>query len=75
MIALAEPSRLIILIPADLDDGEYTLTVTTQYKGTSNDYFKTPRSTSQTIYVGGAPQTPGTGSGGDAGESEEGSFG
>lgn len=46
-----------------------------EYKGSSNDYFKTPRSTSQTIYVGGAPQTPGTGSGGGAGESEEGSFG
>lgn len=78
MIALAEPSRLIILIPADLDDGEYTLTVTTQYKETSNDYFKTPRSTSQTIYVGGAPQTPGTGGaggGGGTGEGEEGSFG
>lgn len=29
-----------------------------EYKGSSNDYFKTPRSTSQTIYVGGAPQTP-----------------
>ncbi len=58
----------------DLNDGNYTLTVTTQYKGTSNDYLKTPRSTSQTIYIDGAPQTPGTG-GGRKDEGEEGTFG
>ena len=74
MIAIAAPSRLVILIPADLDDGEYTLTVTTQYKGSSTEYLKTPRSTSQTIYVGGAPQTPGTGGGGEE-EGEEGTYG
>lgn len=68
MIALAEPSRLVILIPSDLDDGEYTLTVTTQYKGSSNDFLKTPRSTSQTIYIGGAPQTPDSGDDDDSGQ-------
>lgn len=55
MIALAEPSRLILLIPAGLADGEYTLTVTTQYKGSSTEFLKTPRSTSQSIYIGGVP--------------------
>ena len=30
MIVLNEPSRLIILLPASLEDGEYTITVTTQ---------------------------------------------
>ncbi|HIZ02044.1 MAG TPA: DUF4469 domain-containing protein [Candidatus Bacteroides merdipullorum] len=68
MIAVAEPSRLVILIPSDLDDGEYTLTVTTQYKGSSNDFLKTPRSTSQTIYIGGAPQTPDSGDDDDSGQ-------
>lgn len=60
MIVLSEPSRLIIQLPADLDDGEYTLTVTTQYCGTK-ELLKNPRSTSQTIYIGGAPQQPGGG--------------
>lgn len=70
MIVLNEPSRLILLLPAGLDDGEYTLTVTTQYKGSSNDLLKTPRSASQTLYIGGAPDsgstvTPGGGGGSD----------
>ena len=67
MIALAEPSRLVILIPSDLDDGEYTLTVTTQYSGGARPLVN-PRSTSQTIYIGGAPQTPDSGDGDDSGQ-------
>lgn len=66
MIALAKPSQLIILIPADLDDGEYTLTVTTQYCGGSV-LLKEPRSTSQNIYIGGTPQQPGGGEEGGGG--------
>lgn len=71
MIAVAEPSRLVILIPAGLDDGEYTLTVTTQYSGGARPLVN-PRSTSQTIYIGGTPQTPG---GEDGDDSGQGSFG
>lgn len=71
MIALAEPSRLILLIPAGLADGEYTLTITTQYKGSSTEFLKTPRSTSQSIYIGGAPDGGGGESGGGDGGLDE----
>ena len=61
MIVVNEPSRLVILIPSGLEDGEYTLTVTTQFKGSSNtDLLKTPRSTSQTLYIGQVPAGGGT---------------
>ena len=40
------------------DDGEYTLTVTTQYRGGGGDLLKTPRSTSHTIYIGKAVAPP-----------------
>lgn len=73
MIVLNEPSRLIILLPASLEDGEYTLTVTTQYRGGGGGLLKTPRSTSHTIYIGEAPEDGGStekpgGSGGDSDE-------
>lgn len=70
MIALAEPSRLILLIPAGLADGEYTLTVTTQYRGSSTDFLKMPRSTSQSIYIGGVPDGGEGGGGNDGGGGE-----
>lgn len=71
MIVLNEPSRLIILLPAGLEDGEYTLTVTTQYKGSSTELLKTPRSTSQTIYIGSAPSGGGSGNSGGSDEGQE----
>lgn len=76
MIVLNEPSRLIILLPASLEDGEYTITVTTQYKGSSTDLLKTPRSTSHNIYVGGLPDDGGSteepdGEGSDDGDQTE----
>lgn len=55
MIVVNEPSRLVILIPAGMEDGEYTLTVTTQFKGNNVEFLKNPRSTSQTLYIGTAP--------------------
>lgn len=68
MIVVNEPSRLVILIPAGMEDGEYTLTVTTQFKGSSNkEYLKTPRSTSQTLYIGTAPASGGGSSEGGGG--------
>jgi hypothetical protein len=42
-IVLNEPSRLLIFVPASLATGEYTLTVMTQYSGTSRP-LKEPRS-------------------------------
>lgn len=51
LIASNKPSELTLLIPADLSNGEYTLTVTTQYTGGA--LLKSPRSASTTIWVGG----------------------
>ena len=68
-IVLAEPSRLILNLPAGLADGEYILTITTQYKGSSTEFLKEPRSTSQSIYIGSAPSGGGE-SGGDGGLDE-----
>ena len=51
MLVVNNPSQLIILLPSDLTDGHYTLTVTTQYSGT-NTLLKTPRSTSKVITIG-----------------------
>ena len=62
MIAVNDPSRLIFLIPAGLADGEYTLTVTTQWNN-SQSLLKTPRSVTQKLYIGVTPEQPGDGSG------------
>lgn len=62
MIAVNDPSRLIFLIPAGLADGEYTLTVTTQWNN-SQSLLKTPRSVTQKLYIGVPPEQPGDGSG------------
>lgn len=74
MIAQNDPSKIIILLPTGLSDGTYTLTVTTQFTSGSKALLKTPRSSSQIIYVGEAPaggggNTPGSGGNdGDPGE-------
>lgn len=41
-IVINEPSRLLILIPATLPDGEYKLSITTQFTG-GNSLLKAPR--------------------------------
>ena len=53
-ITINNPSSLTLLLPADLAEGEYTLTVTTQY-GSAGHILKTPRSVSTQIWVGGKP--------------------
>lgn len=53
MLATNKPSELILLIPAGLADGEYTLTVTTQYS--TGAVLKAPRSVSTTLWIGGKP--------------------
>lgn len=51
MLVVNDPSRLIILLPSGLSDGEYTLTITTQYTP-SKTLLKTPRQATQTIHIG-----------------------
>ena len=72
MLAVNNPSQLVILLPATLADGEYTLTVTTQYSG-SGRLLKTPRSVSRTLFIGESAAQPGGGEGGE--DSGQGSFG
>jgi|MucameStandDraft_1065616.scaffolds.fasta_scaffold00424_49 hypothetical protein len=59
MITTNKPSELILLLPSDLADGSYTLTITTQY--TTGNFLKEPRSISTTIVVGdnGGEERPG----------------
>ena len=64
MLAVNNPSQLTFIVPAGLADGEYTLTITTQYAGST--LLKTPRTAIATFYVGTKPETGG-GSGGEGG--------
>ena len=66
MIVLNEPSRLILLLPSGLGDGEYTLSVTTQYGG-GGTQLKVPRTATQTIYIGEAPSGGGNSGSGEGG--------
>ena len=67
MLVVNDPSKLIILLPSNLSDGEYTLTVTTQYGGNVKALLKAPRHASQTIYIGEAPAGSGGSDGGGSG--------
>lgn len=53
MWAVNDPSKLIFLIPAGLDDGEYTLRVTTQFTGNGKTLLNSPRSLEYAITLGG----------------------
>lgn len=52
-IVINNPSSLLLLLPAGLAAGEYTLTVTTQYA--SSGLLKAPRSAETTVWIGGKP--------------------
>ena len=52
MFATNNPSELIFLVPTELIDGEYELTVTTQYTKGTGITLKTPRSVSIPVHVG-----------------------
>lgn len=73
-IVMNGPSRLIILLPESLKDGEYILTITSQYKRSGKNFLKTPRSISCHLYVGIPPSggnggsEQGIGSGGNGGQ-------
>ena len=58
-ITINSPTEMVNIVPADLEDGTYTLTITTQYSRSST-LLKEPRSVSTTVYVGSA-----SGGGGD----------
>lgn len=51
MITTNKPSELTLLIPADLAEGDYELTVTTQFAG-GNNILKSPRSVSFNVHHG-----------------------
>ena len=51
MITTNKPSELTLLVPADLPNGEYTLTVTTQFS--TGAVLKAPRSVNTTVWIGG----------------------
>lgn len=65
MLVVNNPSELIILLPAALADGTYTLTVTTQYTG-AGKLLKSPRSIGREIIIGAS-----AGGGGAEGEGED----
>ena len=71
MIAVNQPSKLVFLIPDGLADGEYTLTVTTQYSGNRTRFLRTPRSVVQTIYIGLQPDDGDEPDGDDDGDDNE----
>lgn len=52
MFATNNPSELIFLVPTGLIDGEYELTVTTQYTKGTGVTLKKPRSVSIPVYIG-----------------------
>ena len=61
-IGVNQPSKLVFVIPATLAEGDYTLTLTTRYSGSSAG-LKTPRGLTRTIHVKGEEEeeeTPGT---------------
>lgn len=49
LITINNPSSLTLLLPVELTEGEYTLTITTQYSS-SGTLLKTPRSVSTPIW-------------------------
>ena len=51
-IGVNQPSKLVFIIPAGLEDGDYTLTVTTQFGGNQSTLRKTPRSISHVLHIG-----------------------
>ena len=51
LIIQNDPKKLVFIIPAGLDEGDYELKVVTQYAG-GNWKLKTPRTISRTLTIG-----------------------
>ena len=54
------PSEVIVLLPTDLEEGNYELQIVTQFTG-GNWLLKTPRTVTKALFVGDTPQEPGDG--------------
>lgn len=52
MFGTNKPLVLIFIAPAELTDGEYEMTLTTQFSGNNQRSLKTTRSISRLVYVG-----------------------
>lgn len=60
MFATNNPSELIFLVPTELTDGEYELTITTQYTKNTGLLLKSPRSITIPTHIGsGEDDRPG----------------
>jgi hypothetical protein len=59
MLAINNPTQLVVLLPTGLADGDYTLTVTTQFSG-SGVLLKSPRSAEKVITLGNSSSGIGT---------------
>ena len=57
MIALNNPSDVIVLLPADLAEGVYELRIVTQFSNSAR-LLKEPHTISKQIYVGESPDDP-----------------
>ena len=51
MIAVNNPSEVLVLLPADLKDGVYELRLTTQFS-TGNKLLKVPRTVIRSLVIG-----------------------
>ena len=59
-IVTNNPSEVIVLLPADLDEGNYELQIVTQYSGTGR-LLKAPRTVTRELFIGDASEEPGGG--------------
>ncbi|WP_293710428.1 DNA-binding domain-containing protein [uncultured Parabacteroides sp.] len=51
MFSTNDPGKVIFIVPAELAEGEYELTITTQYMKGKNALRKSPRSVSTSVFV------------------------
>lgn len=52
MFSTNDPGKIIFIVPIELTDGTYEVTITTQYMKGKNALRKTPRSVSTTLFIG-----------------------
>lgn len=52
-ITINNPSELTLLLPSDMKNGDYEMTITTQFSGNSNVFLKEPRVLSANVTIGG----------------------
>ena len=52
MFGINDPSKIMFVVPANLANGSYELTITTQYMKGKTGVRKTPNSVSIPVFVG-----------------------